>query len=565
MAKVRRQHGEQLERAEQTVAVAPPPPIAGWRHALAIAGLAIALGAVYFCTLQRGVSRGDSAELQYLSPLLGICHPPGYAIEILFGYLASLMPFGPDVAYRLNALMAVCGIVGCLALYGTVRRTTGLILPGLVAAGLLGFSSIYWSYSTVAEEYVFHGAFLLIGAYAAVRFVSADRAAWLWVAAITVGISTAGRPSELLVLPAFLGLWFGRRRSARLGVRRLGVAVALYLVPLVFSIGYFLVRDNPRYVHARDGILADEIVGRVPTSSLTGWPRLKEAAYYTLGLSWAKHDASWKDRLETGASRYANLLGGTEVISPQKHANDPFALDRGGGAAIGLPGLVLAVAGIIFRRRQYGWVLLGLGLFVGNFIFFIWHQTWDALTFTVPGLAGLALLGGLGAAGPPQGSSVGVVAGVARRAARWRAVGLAVGGLTVAGLAVGNYRLVNRSQMTDQAMAARLVAAMRELPRDSVMLTTFWPAMTFRYSAYVGAGRTDIRTLAIEDKYWTQALAYAREHGLAAFVIDTSRPGQPGRDAIRARTPRAALEAGLVQVVYPPAAVGQPPQDESKR
>ena len=52
-------------------------------------------------------------------------------------------------------MMTVFGIAGCLALYGAVRRITGFIVPGLVAATTLGFSSIYWTHSLAAEAYVF--------------------------------------------------------------------------------------------------------------------------------------------------------------------------------------------------------------------------------------------------------------------------------------------------------------------------------------------------------------------------------------------------------------------------
>jgi hypothetical protein len=551
IANVKCQPRKETESAAAPIA-SPPLPAGGWRHALAMISLIAILGSIYLATLQRGVSRGDSAEIQALSPLLGICHAPGYAIEITCGYFVSLLPIGPDAAYRINLLMAVCGIGGCLAVYGALRRITGRILPGLIAAGLLGFSSIYWSYSLVAEAYVFHGAFLLFGAYAAVRFVKSDRAAWLWWAALAVGISTAGRPSELFVLPGFLGLWLGCRRCVRLTAPRLGLALVLYLLPFVFSVGFFLLRDNPRYVHARDGVLTDEILGQPSTSSLSGWPRLNGAIYYSLGLTWAHHRESWKDRLTTGSARYAHLLSGIDAVSAHRRPNDTLQIEQGViGAAIGLPGLLLAIAGIIFHRRQYGWTLLGLGFFLGNLAFCLWHQAWDANTFTVPGLAGLALLGGLGMAGPPGRNPMPDGSRPAAGGRWWSRAGLAVGGLTVLGLAIGNYRLVDRSYLTDAAQAARSVAAMRELPPDSIVLTTYWPATTNRYAAYVAAGRTDLRILAIDPKQWKQPLAYAGRHGRTLFVIDNNRISREERKMALSRTPRTAAEAGLLLIVPP--------------
>ena len=526
-----------------------PPPTGGWWHVLAVISLIVIPGTVYLATLQRGVSRGDSAEIQYLCPLLGICHSPGYAIEVTCGYLFSLLPLSPDVAWRINLMMAVSGIAGCLAMYGTVRRITGRIPPGLIAAGLLAFSSIYWSYSTVAEEYVFHGAVLLFGAYAAVRFVHSDRATWLCWTALAAGIATAGRPSELFVLPAFVGLWLGCRQRVRLTARRLGVALILYLLPFVYSVGFIMLRDDPRYLHARDGILAEEILGQPSNSSLSGWPRVKNAVYYSLGLTWANHRESWKDRLDVGTSRYARLLSGVEAVTPTKLPIDPMQLERGLGAAIGIPGLLLAAAGIVFYRRQYGWVLLGLGFFLGNLAFYFWHQAWDALTFTVPGLAGLALLGGLGAAGPPPRDPVQDGSRRTEKGRWWRGLAYAVGGLTVLVLAIGNYHIVDHSHLTDAAEVTRTVAAVRTLPPDSIILTTYWPATKNRYLAYVLAGRSDVRILAIDQKQWKQAVAYAGRHGRVLFVFDNTRINADERKMAQLRTPPAAAEAGLLQLV----------------
>ena len=83
--------------------------------------LAAGLMIVYLTGLHPGVEAGDAAELQHTAPLGGICHPPGYQIEVTVGRIfCALMPAG--AAWSMNFLMAICGTVGCLALYGAVRR-----------------------------------------------------------------------------------------------------------------------------------------------------------------------------------------------------------------------------------------------------------------------------------------------------------------------------------------------------------------------------------------------------------------------------------------------------------
>ena len=123
-----------------------------WQHRLAVALLVVVVGGVYLSTLYPDVRHGDSAELQVMSALLGVAHPPGYALEMTIGRLFSALPIGPNVAWRVNLMQAICGVAGTLALYGTLRRLTGQLLPGLVAALTLAFSTVYWMHSVIAGD-----------------------------------------------------------------------------------------------------------------------------------------------------------------------------------------------------------------------------------------------------------------------------------------------------------------------------------------------------------------------------------------------------------------------------
>ena len=200
------------------------------------AALAAGLMAVYLLGLHPGVAEGDSAELQWACSVLGVCHSPGYEIETLVGEaFIALVPLRTP-AWRVNLLMAVCGVIGCLALYGAVRRITGRMAAGVVAATTLGFTSVYWSHCLVAECYVFYGMFLLLGVYAAARFVESDAVRWCALTALFLGLSIADRPSEIFVLPAFLGMWICFRKQARLRPGRLAAAVGLMVLPFVFSL-----------------------------------------------------------------------------------------------------------------------------------------------------------------------------------------------------------------------------------------------------------------------------------------------------------------------------------------
>ena len=94
------------------------------------------------------------------------------------------------------------------------------------------------------------------------------------------------------------------------------------------------------------------------------------------------------------------LLSGRGVFGDRFQPSDRRFNEQGRGSSIGIIGLVLAILSFVFRRREYGWVLLGSSMFVGNLVFILWHHRFDNLTFTIPGLIGISLLVGLGAGGP---------------------------------------------------------------------------------------------------------------------------------------------------------------------
>jgi hypothetical protein len=479
-----------------------------------------------------------------MSAVLGICHAPGYAIEVAFGRLFSLLPFGAGVAWRVNLLMAVSGVVGCLALHGAVHRVTGRPLAGALAGAILGFSSIYWSYSIAAEAYVFHGAFLLVAVYALVRFEASDRERWLYVAALALGTCVAGRPSELTLLPAFAVVLYCFRARVTLDARRIAGAASLLLLPFVLSVGFHLLRPYPKYMPTREPILASEILTGKPYELARGTQRLREVVRYGLGIGWSGmiQQKPVSQRLAEGVPRYLELLVGGSLLSGSRSRPTPYELEHGVGMSIGLTGLALAALGASFHWRSR-WPLLGLGLFAGNAAFYLWYQTYEALTYTVPGLAGLAFLAGLGIAGPPGDAGP----------RELRVLG-AVGALTVATLLLGNYRVVDRSASVEPLGRPHMSAAQaRALPRQSHLLMDHWHAATYRYVLHLEAGRTDVQVIGTgldEVAQWDRIVAYLVERGYPTLVheVDGRILDSRAVSEYRERTPAALARFGFFLV-----------------
>jgi len=489
----------------------PPPPPQGpkkWHAWVGAGGLAAVVFAVYLMTLHPGLASGDSAELQYCCPLLGICHPPGYQIEVTVGYLFCHLPLGGQLAWRINLMMAVSGTLGALALYGTIRRITGQISAGLVGAGTLAFSSMYWAHATLAEVYVFYGMFLLAALYALQRFIETNKALWLYLGVACLGVAVGDRASELFILPAFIFLWWAYRKKVRLSWRRIAAAAGVFVLPFVFTVSSYLIHQDPSRLACRDDAIREQVLHGEAAFPKTAAARLAAAVRYCLGLTWIDNATQPHIHLKADATQYALQLSGLNLVENYNfHAHLWNLLEGHAGVGVGLPGLVLALVATVRQRRRWGWILLGWGFFVGNSAFYLWHHCPDSLTFTVPGLMGLSLLAGLGTAN-------------GWRPSRRRLVYVATCFIAPVFLLMTNFPLVSRSTIEEYRLVrwSDAMAAM-PIPPNAVIIGVYGPAMCYRYLYYIQAGRPDIKVMAGSEKDIPVLMDYSVKHSEYVFLL----------------------------------------------
>ena len=482
-----------------------------------VGGLAVLFLAVYLTTILPGVSDGDSAELQYCSKILGICHPPGYQIEVTFGKLFCELPIGPDAAWRVNFMMTVFGIIGCLSIYGAVRRITGFVVPGVVAAGTLGFSSVYWTHCLQAEAYVFYGSFLAMSVYAFVRYIQGGKFLWLYLTALAAGACVADRASELFVMPGFVfALLFAIKKIKwnLITAVHFVAAIVIFVLPFVYTVSFHLARTDKEYLHNRDNHIRNTVLSQKgfrefkPRKKI-GPVVIQNAIRAKLGLTYTKNAKFNGEVVNRDVNKYAWLLSGFGGFGDRYEEGNYMQREQGQGASIGLLGLVLGVGAIAVWRKNYGWVALGMWFFVGNAIFILWHHRWDNMTFTIPGLMGLALLAGMGSVGPSKW-------GVEKRRYVFQLCCLVVPLF----LLVSNYRYMDMSTAeTKKTLEYNHQLAAVDWPEGSVFIDGYWPGMTLRYLFYVEAGREDINVLYEDDRPdWGKLIEHFSERGQPVFM-----------------------------------------------
>lgn len=178
-------------------------------HTAGTRWLGLLVGLVTFCFYVWRCSPSpyllDSAELAAASFGLGVAHPPGEALALLWGRAFCLLPLG-SVALRVGVGQAVCGSVAVVLLYVFAYRACDFLISPLrpsrglravvCASGALafGFSPGAAEVSSRPEVYALASALALLALWCAhTAWVKGD-ARWAVAAAFALGLGLANHP-----------------------------------------------------------------------------------------------------------------------------------------------------------------------------------------------------------------------------------------------------------------------------------------------------------------------------------------------------------------------------------
>ena len=118
-------------------------------------GFGISALLLYTVTLPPGLLPADSGEYQVTGALLGVAHPPGFALYTLLSWLTTRALFFIPPAVAINFLSALLASLTLVLLSRAVQRLTGSRLAGISAALALGFSTTFWAQAVTANVRMF--------------------------------------------------------------------------------------------------------------------------------------------------------------------------------------------------------------------------------------------------------------------------------------------------------------------------------------------------------------------------------------------------------------------------
>jgi tetratricopeptide (TPR) repeat protein len=188
---------------------------------------------VYILTLAPTVYFGDSGELSAAAYNLGIAHPPGYPLYLLFGKLFMvLVPIG-DMAARMNLLSAFFASLTAVMVYLIGRELKHRHLTAASVAFIAAFSLTFWSQAVVAEVYTLSALFFCLMIFFTLLWMKDKKERWLMFLALTGGLALTHHVIIALFYPVFFIFILSNRPRLRKKPKLLAQLTALFLLPLL--------------------------------------------------------------------------------------------------------------------------------------------------------------------------------------------------------------------------------------------------------------------------------------------------------------------------------------------
>jgi hypothetical protein len=198
---------------------------------------------LYVSTMAPSVVPGDSAEFQFVPYILGIAHPPGYALYILLGKLFTFLPLG-SVAYRMNLFTAFWGALTVSLTYLIILQlsskklsTLATQVPAILGAAAFAVSANLWQHATFTNAHTLTAFLATLALFLLLTWSNSRDARWLYVFALACGLGMTHHPLILISFPAFAAfvllvkpqLLISPKKMATLGLLfLLGLSVYLY-------------------------------------------------------------------------------------------------------------------------------------------------------------------------------------------------------------------------------------------------------------------------------------------------------------------------------------------------
>jgi hypothetical protein len=248
--------------------------------------------AFYLATMARGLVLGDPTEYTFVSNMLGIAHPPGYAFYTLIGKLfQTFIPFG-EIPWRMHLTSVFAASISSLFVYGTVITISKTVpavtyrfsqldkIIALLSALSVGTAVNIWQHAIHANPHILTATFLAANLFFLTKWWAGQGGAgsasrsdrWLYAFCLSAGLGVTHHPLTVIGFLAYgLFILYVRPtlwREWRTILKMLGFAALGLLVWLYYPIRSAMKPEfGPHDMNTLNGFL-DHVLARGLTESL---------------------------------------------------------------------------------------------------------------------------------------------------------------------------------------------------------------------------------------------------------------------------------------------------------
>lgn len=228
-----------------------------WLHKGVAAAILLIVFVIYNATKAPTLSFWDCGEFITCSYVLGIPHPPGAPLYVLWGRLFTLIPFHTDISARVNMFSAMTGAVAAMLAFLVTFRLIRLWWPGdqfsgwkkaaayiggIVGASMFAFGRTQWNNSMEAEVYTPAMLLVILMIWLTLRWLeSRDEAAsdvYLYLLMYLAFLSIGIHMTAFLIMPAIFLIVIFFSSRLRHDIRFYITCILLFTIS--FSLDVFL-------------------------------------------------------------------------------------------------------------------------------------------------------------------------------------------------------------------------------------------------------------------------------------------------------------------------------------
>jgi len=328
-------------------------------HFFSAAFTFVASFVVYVITLAPSVSLWDCGEFITSSVTLGVPHPPGAPFYLLIGRVFSMLPFGSDMAYRVNLISPLTSALSIMFLYliivrlikeyyGKPKEFDQKIIVyggGIIGALTFAFTETFWFNATEAEVYAVSMLVTVLPLYLAIKWMGAAEDSsslrLLVICAYISGLAVGVHLLNLLVLPSIFLLIYFYNRKLLLNVRLWGIVA----VVLIAGFSTYMII----YIRANLGPFLNENDPSNFERFMSYWNR-EQYGRESLFLTFFERKASfWAYQVKKMYLRYFawNFMGNGTTLGPDRYIIESFSPN----GLLYMP-FLLGIAGLYFHFKK---------------------------------------------------------------------------------------------------------------------------------------------------------------------------------------------------------------------